>query len=304
MTASFERFVGIDWSGAEGQGQSGIRVAELSRENTLLKLIEPQQGNHWSRREVLEFVSSLVDRPTLVGLDFAFSLPWIFGPDSWPASLAKLRGARDLWAFVDEFCKAEPFLYAGPVWLSEMSPFLPFIKFWSRGKHHEGDLFEGGRLRRTEVTARQCGVQAKSVFRMVGPQVGAGSFAGMRFLHLLAQRGSIGTAIWPFDAIENANVVVTEIYPAIFYRKAGQRRPSRRQFKSGDHAGVFQDVLHFFEIESKVEIPKSDDQMDALVSAAALSRLSRSVSSFVAPADPVISLREGWIFGVPIGARA
>ena len=303
MTFSFERFVGIDWSGAEGEGQSGIRVAQMTPEIPHPQFIYPKKGSRWSRQDVLALICALVDRPTLVGLDFSFSLPCMSGLESCPPCFAKLKGARDLWAFVDEFCKSEPFFYAGPIWLSEMSPFLPFIKFWSREKRYEGDLFAGGRLRQTEIAARQCGVQPKSVYRMIGPQVGAGSFAGMRILHSLVQRRSAGIAIWPFEAIEGAKVVITEIYPAVFYRKAGHRRPSKRQFESGDHARVFKDVLHFFDVKTRVELPKSDDEMDALVSAAALIWLSRSADLFSTPADPIVCLQEGWILGVPIGVR-
>jgi len=303
VTFSFERFVGIDWSGAEGEGQSGIRVAQMTRQIPRPQFVYPQKGSRWSRQDVLTLIGSLVDRPTLVGLDFSFSLPRMSGPDSGQPCFAKLKGARDLWAFVDEFCKSEPFFYAGPIWLSEMSPFLPFIKFWSREKRYEGNLFAGGRLRQTEIAARQCGVQPKSIYRMVGPQVGAGSFAGMRILHSLVQGRSADIAIWPFDAIDNANVVITEIYPAVFYRKAGHRRPSKRQFASGDHVRVLKDVLHFFDVERDVKVPKSDDEMDALITTVALSWLSRSESSFFAPADPIVGLQEGWIFGVPVGVR-
>jgi hypothetical protein len=301
---AFDRFVGIDWSGAEGEHQSGIRVAQISRDAKYLKLVQPGSSRNWSRRGVLDFINSLTDRRTLVGLDFAFSLPWTVGSGCLPAFFDELRKARDLWAFVDDVCKVEPFFYAGPIWLSESSPFCPFIKFWSRERQYEGTLFKGGLLRKTEMAAREVGLQPKSVYRMTGPQVGAGSFAGMRVLHAVAKAKNVDIAIWPFDAIENAKVVIAEIYPAVFYQKAGQVRPTKRQFKTGAHAEIATDVLDFFEVRYEGGIPASIDAIDALISTAAICSLSQRTGLFSAPDDSAISLKEGWIFGVPFKGEA
>ncbi len=295
----FDRFIGIDWSGAEAEGQSGIQVAQIQRETKRLEPIPPKRRN-WSRRDVLQFVESLTDRRTLVGLDFAFSVPWHNGEESIPACLGELRGVRDLWAFIDHFCKDAPHFYGGPIWLSDESPFRPFIKFWSRDKQYEGPLFNGGQFRKTEMAAQKCGLQPKSVYRMAGPQVGAGSFAGMRVLRALAQSKSTEIAIWPFEAIENAKVVVAEVYPAVFYQKAGQMRPTKRQFRTGAYAKIVTDVLDFFGVRDSTG-PKSIDAIDALVSAAAIYSLSQRPDAFSLPDDASVALKEGWILGIPVG---
>jgi hypothetical protein len=226
---SFDRFIGIDWSGAAGEYQAGIQVAEISGQTNRLRLVRPPGGSHWSRQSVLDFITRATDQRTLVGFDFAFSLPWNRQLESLPVCFGGLTGARQLWTFIDDFCKDMPFLRASPIWQSQESPFRPFIKFWSRAAQYQGDLFNGGQLRRTEIAAQASGLRPKSVYRLAGHQVGAGSFAGMRLLSRIARAQSTNIAIWPFDEIETANVVIAEfiLRPSIDWRISRGRRQSR-----------------------------------------------------------------------------
>ena len=297
---TFDRFIGIDWSGAAGEYQAGIQVAEIYSDAKCLRLIRPPCGSHWSRQSVLDFITSATDQRTLVGFDFAFSLPWNRGLESLPECFGGLDGARQLWTFIDDFCNDVPFLHASPIWRSQESPFRPFIKFWSRASHYQGDLFNGGQLRRTEIAAQASGLLPKSVYRLVGHQVGAGSFAGMRLLNRISRARSTAVAIWPFDDIETANVVIAEIYPAAFYRLADRSRPTPRQVKSGA-AGIIVDALKFFGARYDGRIPNSIDAIDALISAAAMMGLSQSPALLPSFDDSEISSNEGWIFGVRRG---
>lgn len=298
---SFDRFIGIDWSGAAGEYQSGIQVAEIDIDMKHLRLIPPPRNSHWSRERVLDFVTNATDRRTLVGFDFAFSLPWNRDLESLPVCFGGLAGARALWTFIDEFCNGSAFLHASPIWQSPESPFRPFIKFWSRASQYRGDLFNGGQLRRTEIAAQASGLRPKSVYRLAGHQVGAGSFAGMRLLNRIARAQSKDIAIWPFDQIETAKVVLAEIYPTAFYRLAGHTRPAPRQVKSGTHAATAVDALKFFDARYDGRIPDSIDAIDALISAAAMMGLSQSPALLPSFDDPEISSNEGWIFGVRHG---
>lgn len=301
---TFDRFIGIDWSGAAGAYQAGIQVAEIDTDTKRLRLIRPSGGSHWSRQSVLDFITSAIDRRTLVGFDFAFSLPWNQDLESLPVCFGALAGARALWAFIDDFCNHTPFLHASPIWQSEASPFRPFIKFWSRASQYQGDLFSGGQLRRTEIAAKASGLRPKSVYRLAGHQVGAGSFAGMRLLNRIAQAESKDIAIWPFDEIATAKVVIAEIYPAAFYRLANHARPTPKQVKLGAHAPIAVDVLKFFDARYDKSIPNSVDAIDALISAAAIMRLSQNPALFPSFDDPDISANEGWIFSVRHGDEA
>ena len=301
---SFARFIGIDWSGAAGEYQAGIQVAAIDTDTYRLQLVRPPGGSHWSRLSVLDFIAGATDRRTLVGFDFAFSLPWNRDLKSLPVCFGGLEGARQLWAFIDDFCNDVPFLHASPIWQSRESPFRPFIKFWSRACQYQGDLFSGGQLRRTEVAAQASGLRPKSVYRLAGHQVGAGSFAGMRLLNRIARAQNKDIAIWPFDGIETAKVVIAEIYPSAFYRLADRARPTPRQVKSGTHLATAVDTLEFFNARYEERIPDSIDAIDALISAAAMMRLSKSPALFPSFDDPEISGNEGWIFSVRHGDDA
>ncbi len=301
---AFDRVIGIDWSGADGKYQAGIRVADIRSDTNQLRLLKAPGGANWTRDCVLDLIAATADIRTLIGIDFAFSLPWNQELESLTTSSGALGGVRRLWTFIDDLCKDELFLHARPVWLSELSPFRPFIKFWSRSSQYEGDLFGGGQFRKTEIAAKAGGLQPKSVYRMVGPQVGAGSFAGMRMLNRVSQIPNLSVAIWPFDEIGSASVVVAEIYPAVFYHLAGQKRPTPRQIKTGLHASVTRDVLKFFKTDYEERIPNSIDAIDALISAAALSHLSKRYDSFPIFDDVDVSGKEGWILGVPYGDQA
>src|SRR5262249_57560494 len=85
---------------------------------------------------------------------FAFSLPWNRELESLPVCFGGLQGARQLWAFIDDFCSDVPFLHASPIWQSQESPFRPFIKFWSRARQYQGDLFNA---RHSSIGLSTCG---------------------------------------------------------------------------------------------------------------------------------------------------
>lgn len=299
--AAFERYLGVDWSGAEGEFHRGIQVAEFFAPTRTLRLLHPQEGSYWSRQAVLDFIKGQTDHRTLIGLDFCFSLPWSDDLADFPMCLREMREVRDLWAFVDSFCATQPFFYAGPIWSSNKSPFRPFIKHRSGPASHEGHLFNGGRFRKTEIAARKLNVRPILVYRMVGPQVGTASFAGMRFLHALAGSPPKKIAIWPFDEIRQAKLALCEVYPSLFYRVAGSSRPSERQVRIGAHIDHIADVFRFFNVQYALKGDESVDAIDALVIAAALPAIAEHVDSFAALDDPIVGGKEGWIVGVPVG---
>jgi hypothetical protein len=302
---NFKRFVGIDWSGAEAESQAGIQVAQVHCQTKRIELIAPSNGRNWSRQGILKLLGSFeTDCRTLVGLDFAFSVPWHSEEGIIPACLGKMEGVRDLWALIDHLCRDVAHFYGGPVWLSDESPFRPFIHLWSQTKSYERKVTDSLLLRKTEKKARtEMGLRPKSVYQMAGPQVGAGSFAGMRVLHALGLNRRSDIAIWPFDQIEDAMVVIVEVYPALFYCKAAKRRPTKSQVKSGAYKKIVGDVLQFYGCSYNTELPASVDAMDALISTAAICSLFQQASSLIVPRDADVSNKEGWILGVPAGER-
>src|SRR5262245_12470747 len=103
MTA-FARFVAIDWSGAKGARQAGIQVAVAQAGNRDCRLVQPPRGGNWSRSEILDYIVGLDDRPTVVGIDFAFSVPW----DDEFLRFNGISDVRMLWALVERLCEGVP----------------------------------------------------------------------------------------------------------------------------------------------------------------------------------------------------
>lgn len=133
LIPNFERFVGIDWSGARGLGQKGIQVAEFNRGEAGPTLKHPKRGNLWSRPHVLEYLQTLLDRPTLVGFDFAFSVPWPDGNQLFGSGPA-ISDAQSLWEYVEDICKTDDLhMYAGSIWKSSTSAFDPTLAIMRRG---------------------------------------------------------------------------------------------------------------------------------------------------------------------------
>jgi hypothetical protein len=288
----FKRFVGIDWSGAKGATQSGIQLAEIEANALAPRLIRAPNGRKWSRSDVMEFIAQLRDTPTLVGIDFAFSVPWSTGGDLFGAH--HVSDVRSLWALVESICDGTPHLYAGPVWTATNSPFRPYI--FHHHTKHTGEHYD--RRNRREVEKLEG--NAISVYHMVGPQVGAGSFSGMRMLHHVAKSREKAIAIWPFDVVDGTKTAVVEIYPSFFYRKAGARRPNNNDLKGSNYAEIDK-VLSYYGAAraADFDVCRSVDQADALISAAALRKLADN-AAFESPESRNFDLREGWIFGFPL----
>lgn len=286
IAGRFQRFIGIDWSGAKGARQPGIAVAVRDADGRC-GLVGPSGGGSWSRQTVLEYLMQCPPG-TLAGMDFAFSLPW---PEAGPLppGLDQPADARHLWRLVDDLCRAEPHLYAGPTyhpeggWLAEYM----FTKLTGR-KLWRGSSYTADRLRRTEAALTP---RPNSVFKIVGAKtVGPGSFSGMRVLSALDRALGGRLAVWPFD-VPGEGLTVAEIYPSLYYALTGRRR-------SRDPS-VVAAVLARFGARRDADRPiRSQDEADALVAAAALGHFAAQPGAFARPAGA--SRQEGWILGVEL----
>jgi len=284
----FSRFVGIDWAGRKGHAQPGIQVAEIAKNSTCPRLLNCPTGRRWSRHDVAKFILGLGEEPTLVGLDFAFSIPWKQScgrPD-------QVNDAKELWALVDLICADTPHMYAEPIWASPQSSFRDYIFHHKSG--HRGKCYYRENWRAVEELEGG----AISVYHMTGAQVGMGSFAGMRMLHQFAQSYSSKIAIWPFDEVDEDKTTVVEIYPSFFYRKADSRRPSKLEMKAGNFEQIDKALKYYGCERALGAVCRSVDQADALIAAAALRSVAND-DQFSFPKNHTFDLREGWIFGVP-----
>jgi hypothetical protein len=281
MMPEFDCFVGIDWSGDKKPWQKGLKVAIACPGRSAPRLEQcPTHKSGWSRAEVMKWIEDrFQDRRALIGLDFAFGFP--------PAALA---GDVVLdWEYVERMCASYPNFYGGAFFRPPAcahshlinSPWLP--------KHD----YSADHLRMTDIVAKETiGARPQSIFNAVGPaQVGPSSISGMRALRSLQQSCGDRISIWPFNEVRQTGPVIVEIFPRYFPLSRG---------KSSRLAGhnELNAALAAFDSDKVVQGPESEDEGDALLSAAALRALSSQQSLFQLP-DPSIR-SQGWIFGVPV----
>ena len=80
---AFERYIGIDYSGAETPVASlkGLRVYMADRDTPPVE-VQPPAGSkkYWTRRGIAEWLAEVLseDTPTIVGIDHGFSFPLRF----------------------------------------------------------------------------------------------------------------------------------------------------------------------------------------------------------------------------------
>ena len=281
MIPGFDCFVGIDWSGDNKPWQKGLKVAIAYPGRAAPRLEQsPTHRGRWSRTEVVKWiVDRFQDQRALIGLDFAFGFP--------PVALA---GDVLLdWEYVERICAPYPNFYGGAFFRPPVcahshlvnSPWLP--------KHS----YSADQLRMTDLVAGETiGARPQSVFNAVGPaQVGPSSISGMRALRSLQQNCGHRVSIWPLGEVRQTGPVIVEIFPRYFPLSRG------RSARLAGHDELNM-ALAAFDSDGVVQGPESEDEGDALLSAAALRALSTQRSLFQLP-DPLVR-SQGWIFGVPV----
>ena len=272
IDTGFDRYIGIDWSGAAQPGYAGVAVATCEAGRTAPSLVA-SPGKTWTRSAVLDWLRAELAKPQrlLVGFDFAFALPG----DGRPVAA--------LWAEVEARCAADADLlgsrYAGG------DP-----RFWTAGPQPHG---WNAQPRATEVACRDAGLGSpQTPFQLIGAkQVGKGALAGMRLLHRLQREAGERVAIWPFDpaAARDRRSVVCEIYPRLFIRRAGFGNAKLRTREDLNHA------LNSLASIGLARGEFDDHQCDALITAAGLRHAADDLVAWAAgDGEP-----EGWIFGVP-----
>lgn len=292
---AFDTYIAIDWSGAEKpQDTKAIAVAKTTRGTDAPILLQPPIGAYWSRTTVAAFIESLAKsgKRTLVGVDCNFG----YAQAVATAQLGNNYTGPDLWAYVEQHCAHTSNFFARDFWQApHIAPY-----FWASGPQHP--RFKIHR----RITEIQCGSQGygwpESPFKLIGAkQVGKGGLAGMRMAHALTQNKNGQIGIWPFmPQTTEAPVVITEIYPRLFIRRAQLGNLKIRDINTLNIA------LAAFQSAPITHMPDlSDHVTDALVAAAGLrhacgvdATLPAAITSDVTTLYPE-AMREGWIFGLP-----
>lgn len=202
----FNRYIGVDYSGAETADSSckGIRVfvAEGSSE-PIQVLPPPSPRRYWTRRGLAEWLREELDRdiPTQVGIDHAFSFPLAY--------FEKYRLSSDWQDFLVDFQRHWP--------TDEQGIFIDLIRDGHAG-HGSKRVGDSSWLRLTEAWT----ATAKSVFLFdVQGSVAKSTFAGLPWLLYLRKKCRRPLHFWPFDGweIPEDKSVVAEVYPALWMRR-------------------------------------------------------------------------------------
>lgn len=203
MSFTFERYIGIDYSGAQTPRSSlkELRVYLADRLNAPQEVeLPPSPRWYWTRRDIAEW---LVDRlsenqPALVGIDHGFSFPLAY--------FERYGLPLDWNLFLDDFQHH---------WPTDEDIYVCFV---SDGHHGNGAARSGdSRWRRlTELRAR-----AKSVFQFnVQGSVAHSTHAGIPWLRYIRRHAKDRVHFWPFDgwSVPLDSSVIAEVYPALWSR--------------------------------------------------------------------------------------
>lgn len=197
----FERYIGIDYSGAKTPEASlpGLRVFMAEGSDKAREVPPPPSARkYWTRRGLAQWLGEILSEkvPTIVGIDHAFSFPREYFqrhriPHCWDK-------------FLDDFCDHWPTDQRGASVYHMRRSGDPKIEARS------GDI---SWRRQTEM-----GNSSKSVFHFDVPgQVATSTHAGLPFLRGL-RRSLRDVHFWPFDGweIPHDTSCIVEAYPRLY----------------------------------------------------------------------------------------
>jgi hypothetical protein len=202
MKAAFDRYIGIDYSGAETCDSSlkGLRVYMAEHSSEPREVAPPPSlRRYWTRKAIAEWLVEGASETSfsLVGIDHGFSFPLQY--------FEKYGLPRDWPSFLDDFQKHWP--------TDEKNTYVDFVR--------EGECGNGparcGDSRWRRITEVRAG--AKSVFHFDVPgSVAKSTHAGIPWLRFLRTRAEDRVHFWPFDGwtVPPGKSAVVEVYPALW----------------------------------------------------------------------------------------
>ena len=283
---SYNTFIAIDWSGAKGFSHEGIQVAICHLGKKQPEIIKNKYSNYWSRIDLLEWLKiNILKTETLVGMDFAFSLPYLDFDNYFPDSNYNLKKPGQIWDLVHLICEESEDFYTGK-----------FIshKIWReyfRTIKYKGTLFDE-RYRLTDIICKNHSLgNPSSIFNLIGPkQVGLASLSGMILLKKIKEFSS-KVGIWPFDIKFNSTIV--EIFPRLFISRAfgGNRKINNNS--------DLNKILEFYGSNfNKTYTLQNDHQADAILSSAAMRNYVLLYKNWEVEINKNLFKNEGAMFGL------
>jgi len=286
----FDRVVAVDWSAAGRPltGSDSIWIAQ-ARGAAVESWNPPTRAEAEARLRALMDEALGAGERVLIGADFAFGFPAEFAQAltgqaealavwDWLASRVTddARNRNNRFAVASEMNRALPGL--GPFWFRPAGLDLPEVPLKGRDRHGHG-LAE---MRVTDAGAPG----AQSVWKLGGAgSVGSQVLTGLPVLWRLREGFAGRVAVWPFERIAGADVVMAEIFPSLLREEIAAVMPSRRG----------KPKRHDWPVKDAVQV-----RMSAL----ALARMGDGGEALLAVPDPSAPLaEEGWILGVGAEAR-
>ncbi|MGC2089794.1 MAG: hypothetical protein WA638_10220, partial [Candidatus Acidiferrales bacterium] len=202
LKAAFNRYIGIDYSGAKTCDSSlkGLCVYAADALNEANEVAPPPSlRRYWTREGIAEWLLEKLSEepPTLVGIDHGFSFPLRY--------FEKYGLPNDWTVFLNDFQEYWP--------TDQKNTYVDFVR--------EGECGNGaarcGDSRWRRITELRAG--AKSVFHFDVPgSVAKSTHAGIPWLRYLRNRVGDRVHFWPFDGwqIPPGKSAVVEVYPALW----------------------------------------------------------------------------------------
>jgi hypothetical protein len=201
----FERYIGIDYSGAQTPDSSlkGLRVFMADAVAHPLEVPPPPSPRkYWTRRGIAEWllVRLREPQPTLVGIDHGFSFPLPY--------FSQHQLPLDWTTFLEDFHEHWP--------TDEANVYVDSVRDGSCGN----GAAPSGNSRWRRLTETRAGA-AKSVFHFdVQGAVAKSTHAGLPWLLYLRRQSAGRLHFWPFDgwSVPPGRSAVVEVYPALWSR--------------------------------------------------------------------------------------
>jgi hypothetical protein len=263
---TFERHIGIDYSGAETPTASlkGLRIYVAERDGQPVEVLPPPSPRkYWTRRGVAEWLVERLNegRPTLVGMDHGFSFPLRY---------FEAHGLKPDWsAFLDDFQHHWP--------TDDDHTYVDFVREGAAGN----GAARTGNARWRRLTEERAG-SAKSVFHFdVQGSVAKSTHAGIPWLRSIRRLLGPRVHFWPFDGWEVpvGRSAIAEVYPALWSRGFAN------EGRTGDQHDAFS-------IAAWLSYADRDGSLAAFL------------NPDLSPRERVVAQVEGWILGVPGLIRA
>jgi hypothetical protein len=201
-TQVFDRYVGIDYSGAQTAEASlkGLRLFEARRESPPSEVPPPPSPRkYWSMCELAEWLAKQAtgEQRIVVGIDHGFSFPRKY--------FERHHLPLDWEVFLDDFQRHWP--------TADRYTYVDFVRDGNKGN---GSARLGNSRWRRLVEMR---VGAKSVFHFDVPgSVAKSTHVGLPWLRHLRNSAPGQVHFWPFDGwkIPANGSVIAEVYPALW----------------------------------------------------------------------------------------